>query len=130
TAGIDVYFWGRSRSRALGALAAGGLENRCAGIVGLEDDEVPGATQDLANEPLRGAVGNLHHDRAVGMFLNDVSLLAKPACTLGRNPDPGDPGRADLAPREPLLLAEAGVEALAGLELLLGDLRLLDPVKA
>ena len=48
------------------------LGDRLAGALGLEHDELAGALEDLAQQPVGAGVGDLDHDGAVGELLDTV----------------------------------------------------------
>src|SRR4051794_40681785 len=80
---------GGSMTPPRGLLAADGPQNRVARVVGLEDDQVADALEDLADEPVGRAVGKLDHDRSVGQLVRDGPLLTQPPCPVRRDPYAG-----------------------------------------
>ena len=107
-----------SSSRAIASWAASGSRTTSSRLL-----------EGLPQQPV-GAAGHLDHDGSIGELLDHGVLLASPAGALGGDPDPGDVGRRDLAPRATLLDRGDLLDLRAGLEALLRDLGLLDPIEA
>src|SRR3954454_2434644 len=59
-----------------------------AGVLGREDDGVPGLLEDLPDEPVGPLERELDDGGAVGEVLEHRPLLTRPAGTLGGDPHP------------------------------------------
>src|SRR5919201_2149425 len=110
-------------------LAAHRVPHRLPSLLRFEDHQIPGALEDLPDQPVGGPVRQLDHNRAVGELLDHRALLAEPASPLGRDPHPGHPRASHLSLDEPFLLGEPVLGSLARLEGMPRHPRLLHPIE-